>query len=665
MAAEARNWHHDVFFGIHYDLHANAQDTELGRALTAEHLRERLLRTRPDWIQCDCKGHPGYTSWPTKVGSTSPGVVRDALRVHRDVTRELGIRLGMHYSGVIDSRALELHPEWGVVDAKGERKGRATCRLSAYGDELLIPQMLELVREYDVDGFWVDGENWGSQPCWCALCRAEFSRRTGIGEVPTAAGQPHWERWLAFQRDLFREYVTRYAEAVHACKPDCLVCSNWMYTIRQPEPMTVPVDYLSGDYTPNWGAARAALEARMLDNRGATWDLMVWGFTRNYQMPQSPWAMKPALHLKQEVAEVVALGGAVMVYAKPHRDGWLTCWENDIIAEVGDFCRARREACFRSVSESETAVLHLADHYYSGNDPLFNYGNAVQPLEGALCVLLENHLSTDIVTVENLPARLPHLKLLVVPEQTRLGRDCAERLDAWVRAGGCLLLSGAHLVGEVPDLVGCAAAGEATERTLQLPVGNEAVQLAGTWQGVVPAWGTETWLLGLRHLEPTDIEPDLVVGTCRPLGCGKVLAVHGPLFRNYFCLQVPRLRRLVAELIERLRIPWTVRVEAPHRLELVCRRQNGSLMLSLINRGAGETLSPTRTMVGELLPIPNVAVRVAMPVPPAGVTLLPDGAALDWTFADGILAIRVPEVRIHDIVAIRPQGPAGGVPLER
>ena len=104
------NWHDSVFFGIHYDQHAHAADTVLGAELTYEHLRARLEQVRPDWVQCDCKGHPGYTSWPTRVGSTSPGVVRDALRIYRDVTKDLGIPLGMHYSGVWDDRALELHP---------------------------------------------------------------------------------------------------------------------------------------------------------------------------------------------------------------------------------------------------------------------------------------------------------------------------------------------------------------------------------------------------------------------------------------------------------------------------------------------------------------------------------------------------------------------------
>jgi hypothetical protein len=55
-----QSWHDDVFFGLHYDLHANATDTVLGKELTAEHLRERLGRVMPDWVQCDCKGHAGY-----------------------------------------------------------------------------------------------------------------------------------------------------------------------------------------------------------------------------------------------------------------------------------------------------------------------------------------------------------------------------------------------------------------------------------------------------------------------------------------------------------------------------------------------------------------------------------------------------------------------------
>ena len=41
-AAAVENWHEHVFFGLHYDLHPGAADTELGRETTYEHIYEML-----------------------------------------------------------------------------------------------------------------------------------------------------------------------------------------------------------------------------------------------------------------------------------------------------------------------------------------------------------------------------------------------------------------------------------------------------------------------------------------------------------------------------------------------------------------------------------------------------------------------------------------------
>lgn len=70
--------------------------------------------------------------------------------------------------------------------------------------------------------------------------------------------------------------------------PDCLVCSNWMYTARQPKAISAPVDYLSGDYDWAWGASRAAIEGRVMDARGLSWDLMAWSFTKTGPMDADP-----------------------------------------------------------------------------------------------------------------------------------------------------------------------------------------------------------------------------------------------------------------------------------------------------------------------------------------------------------------------------------------
>lgn len=71
----------NAFFGIHFDLHAGKRDTELGADVTEEMIHRLLVRVKPDYVQQDCKGHPGYTSYPTQVGWSSPGIQQDALAI--------------------------------------------------------------------------------------------------------------------------------------------------------------------------------------------------------------------------------------------------------------------------------------------------------------------------------------------------------------------------------------------------------------------------------------------------------------------------------------------------------------------------------------------------------------------------------------------------------
>jgi hypothetical protein len=646
------NWHEHVFFGIHYDFHATAFDTELGRELTPEHLRERLLRTHPDWVQTDCKGHPGYTSWPTKVGSTSPGVTKDSLRIYRDVTREMGIKLGVHYSGVWDTRAIELHPEWGRIDATGQHDGRITCRLHGYDEQLMIPQMMEIIDTYDVNGFWVDGENWAALPCWCNLCRAEFSRRTGIREVPTDKGQPHWEEWLAFHRDLFVEHVTKYTNAIHARKPGCLVVSNWMYALHEPEAVNAPIDYLSGDIVPAWGVDRAAIEGRIMDARGMSWDLMAWGFTKAGG-DDSALVFKPAVHLEQELSEPVALGGAVMIDETPQRSGWLTGWHNEIMAKVGEFCRARKEACFHSKTVPQAAVLLLPEHFYAHNTPLYNFtDDAVNPVRGALQALLETHHSTDVLPEDAALQRMSHYKLLVVPEETRLSPALLLALEDFARQGGYILITGAHLSREYTALVGASPRGEPLTERVYLPLGQRAVPVGFAWQPVSPAPGTKVISNRLMQQEPLRDVTDQAVVTRRELGKGAIVAVHGPLFRNYYSDHAPSLREFIGNLVDSLGIPWAATLEGPPQLEMILRQKNGKLLVNLINRGSGETLSPNRVTVEELPPIENVLVRMRRERAPKSVTVVPPDVKISWSYKNGLLTVKLPQVDIHRVLVI-------------
>ncbi len=59
----------DSYFGLHFDFHANKNDSAIGKTFTAEMIDSLLTMVQPDYIQVDCKGHPGISSYPTKVGN--------------------------------------------------------------------------------------------------------------------------------------------------------------------------------------------------------------------------------------------------------------------------------------------------------------------------------------------------------------------------------------------------------------------------------------------------------------------------------------------------------------------------------------------------------------------------------------------------------------------
>jgi hypothetical protein len=131
------------FFGLHFDLHPRATDTELGADVTEEMIERLLRRVRPDYVQYDCKGHAGLAGYPTRVGWASPGIVQDSLEVWRRVTARHGVALYVHYSGLFDGEAVRRHPEWARTDADGKPDPKNASTFGPYADELLIPQLVE------------------------------------------------------------------------------------------------------------------------------------------------------------------------------------------------------------------------------------------------------------------------------------------------------------------------------------------------------------------------------------------------------------------------------------------------------------------------------------------------------------------------------------------
>jgi len=666
-------WHGDRFyFGLHYDLHASAGDTDLGTRAGENELVPMLELMAPDFVQTDCKGHAGYTSWFSRVENASvpAGLTHDALAAWRSATRRLGLPLHCHYSGVWDKAAGAKHPEWCVVTADGKPAGapfgqnagaptgEKMCPRSAYLDALMIPQMIELIDRYGVDGFWIDGDLWSVEPCYCEKCKTAWTEETGLAEPPAKEDDPDWPRWWNFTRESFYAVVTRYCNAVHQHKPGVLVCSNWLQTFKNPGAPTVPTDWISGDNAWVWGLDGSRCEARFLSTRQKPWDIMLWNFYCSHGMgnPDSPWTVKPPEMLMQEAAVLLAFGGNVQIYEHPPvRDGRLLPWRQRRLARVSDFVKARREYCQHTDTVPQIAVLHSEHHLFSevrGKNMMWNVDTA--PVQGAVFALLENSYGVDIMDEWALLPRLSEFPMIVVPEQSRLSGEMVGALKHYVENGGSLLLTGSDLFDRFgSDFLGFASTEVQTEKSYAIPAADGEVLLySRQWRLGAPAGGSEAigpvgkgCLLEDRRLPHP-------AGVINRIGQGMVAYVPADLFRDFAHNRYPLTRCFVGELAQRLLPEPAIRIKAPACVDVTLRRRGNTVFVHLVNRSSGLPNLPSSGAIDELFPVGPVTVRMPLPADPRQVAWVLEEGPVEWKREEGVLTALIPAVRIHGILVI-------------
>lgn len=663
MSIYRGQWHGKKrYFGLHYDLHANRNDTELGTRATPTYLVPPLRRLGVDFVQTDCKGHPGYTSWYSRVpeASISPGVKRDALEGWRQATRQLGLPLHCHYSGIWDEAAGQKHREWCRIDAQGKPVPGRMCPRSPYLEKLLIPQMIELIDRYGVDGFWVDGDIWATEPCYCKRCRQAFAKATGVTSPPTEPGASGWSAWFEFTLKSFEEYVARYCEAVHRHQKKILVCSNWLQTFRHPGEPWVPTDWISGDNTYVFGLDGCRCEARFISTRGKPWDIMIWSFYAAHGMgdPKSPWTFKPVPMIQQEAAVIASLGGSVQVYEHSNlRNGQLVPWRIERLRQVGQFVKARRLLCQDTETIPQIAVLHSERHAHSRPDRNLMWGIDTAPVQGAVYALLENHYNVDILDEWALLQRLDDFPAVVAPEQDYMSVEMVRRLKEYVARGGRLLLSGAAAVDRFGGLfLGVNRGTLVNDAQYHLPAADGSFQAySKTWRLVKTTRAKNLGRLGTSSLLDDRLLPH-PAATLHRLDKGAVAYIPFDLFRFFEYNRYPLARAFVGEVARALIGELPIAVEAPTCVDVVLRQKGERTLVHLINRASGIPNRPNDGTIDEIPPVGPVEIRMKLEKKPKEVYLAFEKGEIEWKYKETKkgrrLAVHLDQVYLHAALVV-------------
>ncbi len=629
------------YFGLHFDFHAKPSKDpafEVGARVDRAMVRRILDTVRPEFVQCDCKGHPGWSSYATKVGYPVPGLVGDPLRAWREETAAQGVALYVHLSGIWDHEACLRHPEWAAVDAEGSREhGRASV-FGPYAEEHLVPQLIELATDYEINGAWIDGESWAVVTDYSEPALRAWERATGRTEAPRP-GDPDFPVYVEFNREGFRHYIARYTAALASRCPAFEMCSNWLYSYYMPEKPVAHVAFLSGDFTFEDPVNSARWAARMFDPHGLPWDLMAWGFKGKWTGPAHSY--KTALQLKQEAAIVLAQSGGFQAYYKQRRDATVEEWPLGRAAEVGDFVRARRRACEGSRPFPQTALLFATDAYYAKLPKPFECWSGEQTfVKGIMNALLHGGRSVDILYQYQLESEADRYPLMIVPEWSGMSDVLRDQLLRYVERGGKLLLVGVGPLQTFADPLALTHLRVHTDGVADVLYGEDRFTNQGDFATFDMGTGTET----IHWLSPRDnvTSPSALL---RLHGVGAIAAVCFNFGYAYAHGRTCTARDFLRDIADRLHRP-AVRVTGSHQVDVVLREKAGTPILHLINT-SGPHDHAEHYVFDEITALGPLQIEWDLPQCPQRLIAEPGAAEVDFTYNEGVLRFNLSRLDIH------------------
>ena len=629
----------DSFLGIHFDFHATETDENIGANTTREMIQKVISKTGVDYIQTDCKGHPGFVSYKTKLSNQAPHIKFDALKLYREVTEENGVALYMHYSGVWDTNAIKNHPSWGRLDENGNTDPNNISFFEGYTDELLIPQLMELCDDYKVDGVWLDGECWAVCQDFSEKAQKEFTEKTGITEIPKNPEDKYFYEFTEFTRNNFINYLNHYTKTLHKHNPDFQLCSNWAFTSYMPQKVCADVDFLSGDYPLNNSVRVAQLEARCMQNQGMPWDLMAWGF--GGQFGRGVFSTKTAVQLKQEAAIVLSLGGGFQIYYCQNRDGSIKDYILDIFAEVAEFCRERQSLCHKAKPIPEIALLYSTYNFYKKNKRVFSgWDNITQNISGVLNCLTSSQKAVEIIMEHNEIEKYP---LIIIPELDYLEEEYIKKLKNYVNNGGRLIALG-RSVEFFKDILGLSEMSE-TNFPQYLRHNNFICGIEAASYYVKTDSGT----LGEFSKLDNFLEKGSPAASITNYGKGQISGIYFQLGEDYNIGNLSLIRDFLSDVIDTIYPLQLIKIEENHGISLTIAEKDDKIMLNLINMNGPHSNGSTYVF-SEIPPTGKVRVKIRKKL--SKITIYPENREIDFIYKDNESICELDNVEIHTILVL-------------
>jgi hypothetical protein len=692
---------------VHLDFHTSEACDAVGADFDEAAFVDALRLGHVDCINVFALCHHGWCYYPTEIGAVHPTLETDLLGRMMGTCREAGIETVVYVSMGWNERLFRERPDWACRAVDGGLLGPAEAHPSSprpfYGWhrmcfntpylEYTLSIVCEIAARYRPSGFWFDIT--GPVACACPSC-AGGARAAGLDPTNQAD-------LAAFGKVVFKQYLRKTSAAVWNTLPDASVYHNWSTEpAKADRELLDSYTHLEVESLPTgfWGYEFFPVNAKYV--KPLVGDHLVVGMTGKFHLSWGEFGgFKTPTAMRYEVARILAHGCVPSIGDQLHPSGAI---ERDTYRLIGSAYReveALEPWIEGSVPLADVAIISPTVAVATGASRAGADDGTRASEYGASLALTEMHVPHLIVDPW---ADLSPYRLVVLPDSIHVDAAFATRLEAFVEAGGALLLTGesgltgpgawppapaegaasfaidvgAEFAGPSVCDVEYVAVGEVLAGTGATPVADAGVPyLPGApvlvYESGITVRATDGEVLAMTHepifnrtygrfcshrSSPPQLEP------ARPaiVRKGRVVHVSQPLFRSYRQQGAVMVRRILERCIDLIypdrflraslatAVPGTTALPSAAEVCVTRQRAHDRLIVHLLHatpvkrgvtRGAGDREITVR-VVEDAVPLPPVELALRIATRPTSVHTAPNGDRLEFGYEDSVMTCTVP-----------------------
>ncbi len=582
------------------------------------------------------KSHTGLCYWPSSIGRMHRGLAgRDFFGQTIEECHAMGITVVAYFSLIFDNWAYENHPDWRQITSDGKAYrdyvGLGGFKTGRYGiccpnnpdyRAYIKANLQELNTKYTFEGMFLDMTFW-PEHCYCPSCRSRYMEEKGK-EIPRVMD---WDgqNWLEYY-DTFKGWLLEFAMYATKCvkdlKPEVTIehqyspitCDSRMGVT---DLQVMASDYAGGDYY--GGFLEQSFINKYYRNISPT---LPFDYHTSRCEPNLLYHTTTKTRDEMFLHVITALvhEGAFTLVDAINPDGSVYPKMYKIMKDVYDESRLY-EPYVGGALKKDIAILFSSRNKvrpsWSGHEtnkltPDPNYYLAAA--RDLFLIMRENHVPCDVIPSSKIND-LADCKVLALPFIYRLDEDEMDDIEAFVKSGGNLYVSGpighkklALMLG-VEKLAPTAHSftymspteegttlfpGFDEKAPLSVPAQQYGVRVTGSKTKVLATLNLPYTLPGTKtfsaiHANPPGVQTDVPAAVLASYGAGRILWVSAPIE----CSSPYHSKNVVLTMMKNLmeHKPF-VETNAPKTVEIITFEHENKLRICLINHQERPPVDP-------------------------------------------------------------------------